>query len=172
VVEVVPQATKIVEALSGGIVGGNTVTWNIPLGASEERSLVYLLRLPDAVGTYQTATEIQVLRDGVYYTVDTLYLDLNLEKTALQLIDLAIARLDSLNLTKAGDKLHRNNAKNMLNTVRNRVIENRVDLEQNIEGTLGAIIQVNEITVDTRAIRKVMDALLVAWEVRWATWPE
>lgn len=170
VTEIVPQATQIVEALSGGIVGGNTVIWNFPLGVNEERSLVYLLRLPDAVGNYHTATEVKVLKDGVYHLVDTLKLDLNLERTSLQLIDLAIARLDSLVLEKCSDKEHRDAAKAKLTGIRNRPIQTRDDLVLNITETLQAVDHVKAITVDTRMIRKVLDALLVIWEVRWATW--
>jgi hypothetical protein len=167
--EMVPADLIISDIFNGGIKQNNEITWQFNMPENTVKDLKYYLSIPDNTFQYSLITEVNYLDyDSAWKFYNNYSLDIANVHTMDGLIQEIINELNSMNLSSE-NREKANAVIEKLEKVRKRNIDNRKDLEKNIEDCLKAIDKLTDIVgVDITSIRLKLDELLKINEVKWS----
>jgi transcription termination factor NusB len=112
--------------------------------------------------------EAAYIEDGTYNLYQRLETDIVVEKGAVTMTGDIIDALNTLSVS-GQEKAKVDNAITFIRNVRDRIITNATDIEQNIHDILKAIDSLLYVTsIDISEIRLKMDELLMIWETKWS----
>jgi flagellar hook assembly protein FlgD len=93
-----PTGGQNITPYSGGVLSGDMITWENSYIAGDSDSLGLTLTLPQTLGTHDLVADVSFLKDGVYESLTTLTLQLDLTSTHTSVINEAIDMLNALTL--------------------------------------------------------------------------
>ncbi len=165
--EIVPPEVEMLGISEGGILEGDTLTWQEYLEADTSSTFSYLIRLPDIEGTYTLETILLNFVNDSYSVYDTeeltLYVERDSSNMAINIIDL----LDDLN-AHGHDRARINKAIKYIRKILQRNVRTSRDAERNIHDAINAAYNLGRVqSLDVSSIRIEVDELLKIWEVKW-----
>ncbi len=165
--ETLDPALAIVGVLAGGLrLPTGEIEWRFDQTAGETARLAYLVRLPQAAGTYRTTTEVASVGAGGASVYGTYVLDIALSQGEAELA----AGAEQLALAisaKGADAANREKILTALAAVRANPGATAADRERAIGDLLAAIENVKALrSVDPAPLRLALDELLAVWEAR------
>jgi hypothetical protein len=172
VTETLPLDFEVVDS-AGGTITTNasdiTIDWTLSLAGNSGEDLLIVLRAPDAVGDYNTVSDLEFdLGDGHLEPIDPVQLLLSITMGASNKADDVIAELDALNITSQPDINRRANARALIISARDRLIASKDDLHENIKDILKAGDELIKIeSVDAGDVRIGLGELLRINEIRY-----
>jgi len=168
ITETYPADLKIYDPSTGKWITYNPWVINIHLEPDETEAILYYALIPDKAGKYTLQTEAAYIEDGTYNLYQRLETDIVVEKGAVTMTGDIIDALNTLSVS-GQEKAKVDNAITFIRNVRDRIITNATDIEQNIHDILKAIDSLLYVTsIDISEIRLKMDELLMVWETKWS----
>ena len=152
---------KLIDPSTGQWIINNPWTKEIHIDANEIMNIELFALMPDTKGKYTLTSDVSYSEEGIWKPYQTLTLDINIERDTHDLINDVLYKLDTLYPSVDEEQEDVKEARKYIEKVRDRIINNKKDIDKNIHDTLEAIEAIMEITsVDTKDIRLDMDRLL------------
>ncbi|WP_257446203.1 CARDB domain-containing protein [Archangium lipolyticum] len=145
-----------------------SLEWTYSLNGGERSMPYYFVRLPDAVGQYETTTWAEVLLPEGPWRIGSRTRYLTVGKTGEDLFSEARDIVETLP-SQGPDGVHRTTIENLLNQVQTRPVATAADAEANLRDLYqAAMVTTGLSTVSPVQTRLALDRLIIYWEARWS----